>query len=312
MTQIDYAALAAAAAAAHDFTKEKGGDDFERELPEAGTALVRLREYIEVGLRKTASEKFPNKAPAQKARFTFEVVTPKHVKTVTKDDGSTLNIAPSISITATISNSPKSKFMQLFKQLNWDGKATHPAQLLGRGYLCEIVHAYAKGESAAAGNKPAYANLQKDGIFTLQPPRIVDPLAETVKEINVPELHNPKKLFLWAMPTKECWDALHIPGTYTKDGKEVSKNWVQEMLQEALDFKESALFQMLNGGALDLPTSAPAMEAPGKSVPPVDSSTQAAGACVTTSHSEPAAPAPEALAFALPSGPVDPLAGIGV
>lgn len=253
---VDFAALANAAAKTVDYTKESEGAKFERELPEAGTCLVRLREYIEMGLCDTASAAYPNKKPARKARFVFEVVTPKHVKTVELEGGATMKIAPNIAITVVISDNKKSNFIKLFRQLNWDGKAVHPAQLLGRGYMAEIVHAWKKGDDPKK-DKPSYANLQKDGMYTIQPPRVVDPLAGTTTNINVPELVNDKKLFLWDNPTKECWDSLFIDGEYEKDGKMVSKNWVQEMLMEALDFQTSKLFEMLegNGVPLDLPTT---------------------------------------------------------
>ena len=101
--------------------------------------------------------------------------------------------------------------------------------------------------------------MQKDGVYTLAPPRKVDALANTFEELTVPELINDKKLFLWNNPNQQCWDALFIDGTFTKgegaDAEEVSKNWIQRMLTEALDFEESKLYEMLNGGALDLPTT---------------------------------------------------------
>lgn len=262
---IDFAAMANEAAAAQDFTQTTEGKEFKKELPDAGICLLRLREYIEMGLCSCASKTYPDKKPAKKARFVFEVVTPRHVKTVvneqTKEE---TRIAPSIAVTCPISDNVKSNFIKLFKQLNWDGKLTHPAQALGRGYLAEIIHA---GESKGEINKdnPAkYANIQRDGVYTLQPPRKVDALAGTSEDLAVPELINPKKMFLWDKPNKACWDSLYIDGTYTKGegdkAEEVSKNWIQEMLMEALDFEGSPLYQMLNGGELDLPTSAPTEE----------------------------------------------------
>lgn len=290
-TEINFQELAAMAAGDQDFTVVSSGGDFERELPEAGMCTVRFREYIELGLCSCASKDYPDKKPCHKARFVFEVTTPKHVKTITPEGKDSFRMAPSIAITCNITNSERGNFIKLFKLLNWEGKATHPAQLLGTGYLAEIVHAGKNKGEITADNPATYANLQKDGVFTIAAPRISDPLAETVTPIAVPELINDKKLFLWGNPNKACWDALHIAGTFEKEVKgvkqQVSKNWLQEKLMEALDFEGSPLFQMLNGGGLDLPTSEAA----------------AAGAA----EEKPAEEKP-----AETTAPVDPLAGLGV
>jgi hypothetical protein len=109
------------------------------------------------------------------------------------------------------------------------------------------------GAKAKAGAKPKYANFQNGGAYTLSAPRIEDPSGEEeVKIIAVPELRDSMKLFLWNNPTKECWESLFIDGTREKDGVQISKNWMQEILLSALDFNGSPLHQMLEGaGALD-------------------------------------------------------------
>ena len=78
MTPEELQKLANASAEHNDYTKESKGGDFERSLPVAGACVIRLREYIELGLQKTASKTYPNKKPAVKARFTFELTQPKH------------------------------------------------------------------------------------------------------------------------------------------------------------------------------------------------------------------------------------------
>ena len=277
--------LIAAAAKQDDFTKEQKGGSFERELPAAGVALCRLREYIELGEQETASKAYPNKKPARKARFVFELVTPKHVKEIEKEDGSKFKIPHSIGIEVVISKSEKSNFIKLFRKLNWKGDAVHPAQLLGEPYLCEVVHAWAKGDDPKK-DKPAYANLQKDREYTFAPARKVDPLAGTTEDLKTPELLNPVRLFLYDMPTKETWDALFIDGTYEKDGKEISKNWMQERILSATDFEGSALQAML-GGLGDLGKS----EGPAPSSESAKSTTPAAGtaASATSPSNDPLA-----------------------
>lgn len=262
MNQADLAALANKAAEEVDYTKEKAGGDFEIELPEEGKGLFRFREYIELGLQPNSSKNFPDKKPAPKARFVFEMVTPKHIRTVKKDDGTEIRIPHTVACTVPISQSSKSNFIKLFRCLNYDGKATHPAQLLGRAYLGEIIHGYDKDDlvdgKPKSGAKPRYANFQRDGVYTFTAPRIEDPVEGTVKELKAGELLNPIKLFLFGNPTKECWDSLFIEGTRTVkvDGKEVekSKNWMQETILKALNYEGSAVQQLLEGGDLtDLP-----------------------------------------------------------
>jgi hypothetical protein len=261
MTQPNFAELANGAAAAKDFTDVKTGSNFEKELPAEGICVLRLREYIEMGLCTASTKTYPTKKPVQKARFVFEVLTPRHIKEITNEATKEVTkIVPTLSITCPISDNDKSNYIKLFKQLNWEGKVQHPAQCLGKGYLATIVHAgEAKGE-ITKDNPAKYANLQKDGAFTIAPPRKVDALAGTDEPINVPELNGGMKLFLWDNPTIECWDSLFIDGTYTKKVNdvetEVSKNWIQGMLKDALDFDTSKLYEMLQGGGLDdLPTS---------------------------------------------------------
>ncbi len=238
--------LIAGAVKAVDYTQESKGGSFEKELPEAGIGVCRLREYVELGLQDTASTAYPNKKPARKARFVFELTTPKHVRTIEKEDKSTINIPHLISIECVISASEKSNFIKLFRQLNWNGTITHPAQALGQPFLCEVVHAWKKGDDKKV-DKPSYANLQKDGMYTLAPARKVDPLAGTIEELAVPELIGDLRLFLWDNPTQETWDSLFIDGTYERDGKEVSKNWMQEKIMGALDFETSALATLIGG-----------------------------------------------------------------
>lgn len=228
-----------------DFTEVSKGGDFERILPDAGMGVCRFREYIELGSQETATKLYPNKKPARKARFVFELTTPKHVREVEKEDKTKIKIPHVLGIEVVISKSEKSNFIKLFKQLNWRGDATHPAQLLGQPYLCEVVHAWARGDDPKK-TKPSYANLQKDGVYTFQAPRKVDPLAGTTEELKVPELLGDLKLFLYDIPTKETWDSLFIDGTREKDGVEVSKNWLQEKILSATDFEGSALEAMLN------------------------------------------------------------------
>lgn len=287
------------AADAQDYTQETKSSNIERELPEAGMAVCRLREYIELGVQPTATKAYPNKKPARKARFVFELTTPKHVREVEKEDKSIIKIPHTLSVFCVISTSEKSNFIKLFRQLNWNGDIKHPAEALGRPFLVEIVHAWKQGDDPKK-DKPTYANMMKDGMYTLAAPRKVDPVAGTVEELKVPEMLGDIKLFLWDNPTQETWDSLFIDGTYEKDGKDVSKNWIQELICEAVDFPTSPLYTLISG-VNDLgKTNAPTVEQNGSESPATENTASKTSSTETTSPSETG------------SKPVDPLADLGI
>jgi len=258
MTEIEK--LAAFAGAQQDFNKESKGAEYEKNLPIAGVCVLRFREYVEIGMQPTKSVMYPNKKPARKARFVFELTTPKHQYEIEADDKSKKKYGHTISITISISNSPKSNFMKLFKQLNWAGSANVPAQLLGQAYKALVVHVYDEADMVdgkpKADAKPKWANLQLNGVYTFEAPRIVDPLAEnpadSIREIKVPAMLGTMKLFLWDMPNKATWDSIFVDGSYTKsvEGKpdvEISKNWLQQACLDALDYQGSKLQELIEG-----------------------------------------------------------------
>lgn len=263
---IDFNALAQQAAQQKDFTQTSSNDgDYERELPVAGTALCRLREYIELGLHETKSELYPNKKPQRKARFVFELVLPKHLQQF--GEGEDMVKRPHcINVTLPISTSEKSNFIKMFRLLNWDQQAVHPAQLLGKGFMCSVIHAWKKGADPKK-DKPMYANLRDANGFTFKPARIEDPVEGTIKEIPVPPLcdgSDSMRIFLFDNPTLETWATLHIAGTYERDGKQHSKNFLQEEIMKALDYPGSCVEEMIlagaDGGLGDLPAGEPAGE----------------------------------------------------
>lgn len=270
--------LAAQAAKEEDYTQVITGVNFERVLPAAGAALCRFKEYIEIGQHPTASQMYPDKKPTRKARFVFEIVTPKHQIKVKEGTPEEFTIAPTLNITINLSKSDKGNFVKLFKKLNYKQEAIHPAQLLGSAYLCDIVHAWKKGDDKKT-TKPSYANLKDtEGVFTLRAPRIEDPLAGTSTDIPVPNLNKGTpslRVFLYDNPTMQTWDSLFIDGTYTKDDKEISKNWLQNMILGALDFNGSKLDEILSSddgqGLGELPTEEVKKEAkpiPESNTPP--------------------------------------------
>lgn len=280
------AELAALQAEEEDYTKPVEGVQFDKVLPVAGACVLRFREYVELGLQKNATAAYPNKKPALKARFVFELTTPKHTFETEDAEGNKKKYGHVISITTTIGKDPKNAYMKLFKMLNYEGSAKVPAQLLGKAYKATVYHAYEskdlKDGKPVEGATPKWANLHQDGVYSFEAPRIIDPLSETITEIPVPELIGEKKLFLWNHPTKECWDSIFVDGTFNKevDGKEVavSKNWLQNSILAALNYEGSKLQEMLVGAGEtldDLPASEPAKEKKGKGKAAAENSIEA-------------------------------------
>lgn len=300
-------ALAAqAAATSPDMNESVKGGGGARLLP-AGYAFGRFIEYIELGKHP---QEFNGKAkdPALEIQIGFALWGQGYQN----EDGTPYIIRP---FQFAVSRNEKAKAFKLFKALNWDGKAKHFAELLGKAYLVKIVH-----EPKSKTDSTPVSRIDFDGFL---PP--LDPV--TKQAYPIPEAPDDLyQLFLWDYPSKEGWDALYVEGKWD-DGK--SKNRIQETIMSALDFQGSPLQQLLLGGAIGslpaapaLPQEAPAAPAlpPGNGYAPAFSEPPAAA--VPASPVEvpavplaaiPAAPAvgaavPSPIAPALPAIPVAPSA----
>lgn len=243
-------------------TETTSGGDFEYEVPAAGKTPARFVGYVEVGKRPQRPYQGKDKPPAEEVRLYFELNGKKHQREV-EVDGEKRIFTNTISVKLTKKLSDKAGFTKLFKQMLYgrDG-ITHMAQMLGEGFLINVVHNTVKKE----GQKDrTYANMKDDnGNWLIEAPMVYDPISETSQPIPVPEVTQPVKLLLWDAPSKEQWDSIFIDGTRTVKGddgqeREVSKNWLQEdIVQNALNFHGSALEAMVGGlGDLDLTPDAP-------------------------------------------------------
>lgn len=231
---LDFSKLGTAAAEADDLTVEKS---YEREVPRAGVALLRLKDYIETGRHegRVAGHK-----ASLHALLTFELSHPDHLIEV---DGK--KVPQQIRIRLNKGATSKSGYRKLFNIMNeaHGGKFKHFVQMIGLPFLGKIYH------NKSEDGKTTYANLDKDGAYSLQAPVVVDPIANTERPIPVPELHGTPLAFLWENEAvsdedvKAMWDSIFIEGTreVTKDGvkKEVSKNWIQETIMSNLEWEGS-------------------------------------------------------------------------
>ena len=207
------------------------GNDFQP--PRAGVALLRLCSYIELGVFE--GDWKGKKKLNKKVLVEFECVHPDH-KIMDKDGG--FRGYHKIYIRLNKSGHAKSRYMALFNKLNYDGQVTFtkdtiPAlsRFLGHAFLGTIYH-------NEVGDK-TYANLDKEGDFSIQAPRspINDPTTGLptgeYQDLDVPEMNATPRLFLWEAPGMpvsgyhKMWESIYIEGE-KDDGS--SKNWIQNTI----------------------------------------------------------------------------------
>jgi len=232
---VDYSKLGRTAAQSDDQSQEKS---FERELPKEGVALMRVIGYIETGRHEPLN---PTYKPALKTQLMFELSGPKHLIEM---DGK--KVPQKFTLRLNKGATAKSGYKKVFNMMNkaLGGGHTHFFQMFGKPLLGTIYHNDNKKEGA---EKRIYANLDDAGAFSFRSPTKEDELTGEMVTIPVPELHNALQGFCWENDSftdeeyLEMWNGLFIDGVREKDGKEVSKNWIQETIQENMEWEGSTL-----------------------------------------------------------------------
>jgi hypothetical protein len=229
----------------------KGGGG-EYVPPAAGPCQLRLIGYIETGLHADEYDGKPKNT--YEVQLIWELSGPNHQPKVL-EDGTKLPHRMTMFLSAAQGGyhaplNEKATLYKLFKRLNYDGKATHFAQLVGKGFLGTVIH------KPGADGKPRAYLKGPDGI-TVQPPRFVNPIDGTTVDVNVAPPVSELRVFLWnaqGPALKAMWDSLHIGGSYpAQDGRPAkSKNVLQNKIKEALNFKASPIFQYLQTSGYDL------------------------------------------------------------
>lgn len=235
---MDFSKLGQSAAETENMTVDKS---FERELPREGVALLRLREYIETGRHESNN---PAHKPALRAMLVFELNHPDHLIEIDgKKVPQTMIVRTNKGVTS------KSGFKKLFNVMNaaHGNKFTHFVQMIGTAYLGEIFY-----NTVVKGDKTSiYANLDKDGAWSLKAPEQVDALNNTKTPIPVAEIAGVQRAFLWENQSISdedvvaMWESIYIEGVrevedkVTKEKKEISKNWIQETIMENLEWEGS-------------------------------------------------------------------------
>lgn len=242
---MDFSKLGQAAAATEDMTQNA---TFERELPKEGIALLRLLSYVETGRHQP---KNPTHKPALNAILTFELSHPKHLIEI---DGK--KVPQTIQVRIKKGKTSKSGSRKLFAKMNaaYDNQYQHFVQFVGKEFLGEVYH----NTVGEGDNKATYANLDKDGDWSLKKAETVDAMTEVATPVPVAELHGTPTAFLWEVEDisdedyQQMWDSIFIEGTRevedakTKEKKEVSKNYIQELIKNNIEWEGSraqALFE---------------------------------------------------------------------
>lgn len=212
--------------------------------PSVGTAHARLVGYYEVG--KHPGEYQGQPRVYDEVKLVFELSGPNHQPRQLPDG---TRVPQRITVNEKKALGAKANFFRLFGMMNYAGKATHMAQLLGEAYLVEISHSKSKD------GKRTYANLRDANGYKVRGPSFQDPISGVTVNVNVaPPLTEPRA-FLWDMVDVEMWDSIHVHGEYeakTDDKGNVtqparSKNVLQNYIKEAINWPEHPLSNFLDG-----------------------------------------------------------------
>lgn len=143
----------------------------------------------------------------------------------------------------------RNHFLKLFRQMNYSGKATHMAELLGDPFLVEIFHTKSKD------GKKTYANLRGPNGYNFKGTTVQDPVSGQMVTVDVPQAMTDIKVFLWDQACKEMWDSIYIAGEYAEQrdartGEVIkparSKNVLQDKIMSAKNWPEIAARLALN------------------------------------------------------------------
>lgn len=292
------AAIAAAAQQTPNMNEAQKGGGGDYVPPKAGPCLVTLVAYIESGIQHVPASTFdPIKFPAKdedQVDLVFEVGGKGHEPKVLEDGR---KIPERITVTLKKSLNEKAWFYRIFKALNYDGSATHFAQLVGKHFKANIIHSVPKKEGGRV-----YAGFKdKNTGYTFSAPTYnpVDPETqlpdmEQVRIFPQPPVVSELKVFLWDYASREMWDSLFIDGVYEekKDDKgnvlypAKSKNVIQNKIKAARNFQGSPIAEILGdeclnlddmqGAALDESQAEPAEKPAEQKQEPVTQTSQAA------------------------------------
>ena len=202
-----------------------GGGDFKSLIhtKEAeGPVLLRFIGYIETGLEA----KQQGEGADDKVQLQFEVVSPRHVKNGTKDDGAEYSIRERLTVYLKKGTNSKSGFVNFFQAMDYGRGNTHFTQMLGEAFLADL---FAKTSTTGVVD-PKGRNVIHDGWngkYTIRAPITTDAISNESVNIPVPEARYPQQCFVWNQPNKAMWDSIQI-GDKAEDDETNFKEHHQE------------------------------------------------------------------------------------
>jgi len=233
--------IRAAARSGPDMTKPQPDcDDYVP--PVAGTAHAHLVGYYEMG--KHPGEYQGQPRVYDEVWLVFELGGPNHPPRGFVDK---MPVPHRVTVKEVLDLRASANFFKLFGMMNYAGKATHMAQLLGEAYLVEITH------SKSRDGKRTYANLRDSNGYKVRGPSFQDPLTGKTVNVDVARPLTEPRVFIWDMVDVEMWDSIHVQGEYEakKDDKgnvtqpARSKNVLQNYIKEAINWPEHPLSTFL-------------------------------------------------------------------
>jgi hypothetical protein len=211
---------------APDLTKPtQGGGDFAP--PAAGACRLRFVGYVEIGNHESTFQGVKKDKP--RCIFVFEVSGPKHQPV--EADGK--KIPHLVTLRDTVGTNEKSNYIKLFKLMNCYEPKSNFVGLLGNAYRATIVH---EPKDAKNPNpNEVYVRLKTDAGYTILPTTYENPETGEPMQVKVAEPLTPVRVLIWDHADVEQWDTLFMDG----------KNWMQETVRKALNFKGSPIYNAL-------------------------------------------------------------------
>lgn len=242
------AKIAEAKATGPNMTEVTQGGDFAP--AEKGTAWARFVGYFEIG--KHHKEYEGKKSCPEMVQLVFELSGPNHPVGAN-------GVPLRISLEEALSFTDKANFPKIFAMMNYAGKATHMAELLGDAYVLDVFH------RQSTDGKKTYATLKGTKVtkpvgtgYSIRGTTVQDALTGKPVSIPVPEPVTELKAFIWNGADMDDWNSIYIDGKYDDrtDDKGVttpgrSKNAIQNKITSAANWPDHPLYAALKAGGVE-------------------------------------------------------------
>lgn len=239
---LDFLAIAAEAMG-------EGGEDltvnqsFDRPIPRAGVAWLRLRSYIELGVHKP---KDPTHNDATLCILEFELKHPDHMYDT--DSGKK---CATLQLRLRKGSTAKSGYKKVFNMMNEAAGGHHKGflSMIGVSTWSATIYHNVVGEGAKA---KTYANLDNAGAYSFRPCGSMDEETNQFTPRKLEPLQGTPCAFLWENAAvsdanyKAMWESIFIDGTYDKTNADktvtkMSKNFHQDKIKDSINYAGSRL-----------------------------------------------------------------------